>query len=359
MTAAALAAGLWAATGGSAAADFGKPGEPIALTVGHPCCYAPIWSAYVVREKEFWKPRLPVGSTVTFDIGLAGPVVVNAMLAGKQQVGYLGDMPAIVATTKTEVADVRLVATTSLAYDQCNILLVRKDAPAFPAPKDAVKWLADKQFAVPRGSCGDRFAKDLLTREGVTPAAYLNQTIEVITSSFKAGKLDGAVVWEPVASQAVNQGIARRAASGTSYGIQDGAFLAMRADLMAARPDVARGWLEAELDAQLFMADEKNAAEVVRIIRKHVPAYTEADLMKALYGRYPEAEGGTPVRMIQPFGFPPDVRTLLADATTFLHAIKGIAVPTMRPEAVDAGIADAILADRKLSSPVGRIEATD
>jgi hypothetical protein len=34
-------------------------------------------------------------------------------------------------------------------------------------------------------------------RAGIQPSAYLNQNIEVITSNFRAGKLDAAVMWEP------------------------------------------------------------------------------------------------------------------------------------------------------------------
>ena len=36
-------------------------------------------------------------------------------------------------------------------------------------------------------------------------------------------------------------------------------------DLIKKRPDVQRAWLEAELDAQIFLADPKNAAEVSKL----------------------------------------------------------------------------------------------
>ena len=37
------------------------------------------------------------------------------------------------------------------------------------------------------------------------PGSYLNQSIEVISSGFRAGKLDGAVLWEPVTSRLVSR----------------------------------------------------------------------------------------------------------------------------------------------------------
>ena len=198
--AAALAALLVAAITVHAADDFGKPGTPIKLKIGHPCCYTEVWSVMALRGKDLWKKHLPAGSTVEFEIGLQGSTIVNNMLAGKTQVGYVGDLPSIIATTKETVADIRMVAVTGIAFDQCNILLVRKDAPAFKTAEEAVKWLAGKQFAVPKGSCSDILSKDLFAKAKVEPAAYLNQNVEVITSGFRGGKLDGAAISEPISA---------------------------------------------------------------------------------------------------------------------------------------------------------------
>jgi NitT/TauT family transport system substrate-binding protein len=353
----ALASSLAFGGGQAWAFDYGAPGSPVALTVGHPCCYAATWSAYVVRAKEFWKKYLPAGSTVTFEIALAGPPILNAMFAGKQQIGYLGDTPAIIATTKRDMADIRLVAALALAHDQCNILLVRPDAPAFAKAEEAVRWLDKKDFAVPRGTCGDRFAQDIFKRENVTPANYVNKSIELITTGFRAGNIDGAAVWEPVASQLVNQKLARRAASGATYGIMDAAFLTVRADLMQARPDVVQGWIEAELDAELFIADPKNAGEVVAIIKNFVPGFSPDDLKDAIYGRAPAEVGGTDVRMIQPFVFTPDVRALLKDASAFLYSVKAIPSPDFRDDAVESAFVDKAVAKRGLTAPIGKVVA--
>lgn len=335
--------------------EYPPVGKPIDLVVGHPCCYAAIWSAYIANEKQIWKKYLPAGSTVKFEVALAGPPILNAMFAGKQQVGYLGDMPAIIATTKREVADIRLVATPAISYDQCNILLVRADAPKFEKAEEAVRWLNDKQVAAPRGTCSDAFAQNIFKRENVKPAAYLNQTIEVITSAFRAGKLDGAGIWEPVASQIVNQKLARRGASGATYKLTDAAFLTMRNDLIEARPDVAMGWVETELEAEQFIADPKNKEEVVAIVHKYVPGFTPDDLRAAIYGKYPTNEGGSPVRIIQTFSFPQDVRTLLAEDIKFLHSIKGSPVDTLPADAIVDKFAEEALKKHGLKSPIGQL----
>jgi hypothetical protein len=168
-------------------------------------------------------------------------VIVNAMLAGKQHIGYLGDMPAIVAPTKREVADLRIIANVGLSHDQCNVLFVRNDAPRFKTPKEAVAWLNGKTVATPNGSCADLFGRAVFDKEKRAAGSYLNQSLEVITSGFRAGKLDGAVIWEPTASRLVVEGLARRVATGNNFDEPDGAFLDIRADLVKQRPDVVKG----------------------------------------------------------------------------------------------------------------------
>ena len=192
-------AGFVAALGLAAAApsitwagdlEYGKVGEPVNLVIGYQPFYTESWSGIVMRGKKMYEKYLPKGSTVEFSIGLQGAVIVNAMLAGKQHIGYMGDMPAIVSTTKQDVADIRIVATAGVGTDQCNIFLARPDAPKFASAKEGVKWLDGKRVAIPLGSCADRFAQATFKKEGITPSAVLNQNIEVITSGFRAGKID-------------------------------------------------------------------------------------------------------------------------------------------------------------------------
>src|SRR5512135_2937225 len=104
-----LLSGLFLAHHANAAElSFGKPGEPVHLVVGYQPYYTESWSGVVMRGKKFYEKYLPKGSTVDFQIGLQGAIIVNGMLAGKQHIGYMGDMPAVVSTNKQEVADIRL-----------------------------------------------------------------------------------------------------------------------------------------------------------------------------------------------------------------------------------------------------------
>jgi NitT/TauT family transport system substrate-binding protein len=337
--------------------EFGKPGEPIKLVVGHPSHYTAVWSVHVLHGKELWRKYLPAGSTVEYQIGLQGSVIVNNMLAGKQHIGYLGDIPAVVSTTKQEVGDVRIVATLGLGYDQCNVLLARNDAPQFKDAAEAIKWLDGKQVAIPKGSCADRFAEVIFRKGNVKPATYLNQNIEVITSGFRAGKLDATVIWEPVASRLAKEGLARRILSGVNFNEMDGAFLVMRAELLKQRPDVVTGWLNAELDAQLYLSDSRNAADVMRMVKSYTTGMEDKYLWAALYGSYPDSQGGSKQRLTFPFLINADAVHLVDKSTAFLYSIKGINVDKLRPEALTPQFAQQVLGERRLKSPIGNVGA--
>jgi NitT/TauT family transport system substrate-binding protein len=350
----ALMAGFAHAQTGS---DLGKPGGPVKLVVGYQPYYTQAWSGVVMRGKKFYEKYLPKGSEVEFQIGLQGAIIVNNMLAGKQNIGYMGDMPSIVSTTKQDVADIRLVANLGLAYDQCNVFLVRNDAPKFKDANEAIKWLDGKVVAVPKGSCTDRFGQATFKRSNIQPKEYLNQNIEVITSNFRAGKIDAAIMWEPTTSRLIQEGLARRVASGATNQENDGGFLAMRQDLIAARPDVVKAWLNAELDAQLFIADPKNAAEVIRMAKEQTTGFSERVLWFSLYGTYPQNFGGAPVRNYMHYTFTPEARELIKRAAAFLHSIKSINVEQVRPEAIQASWTEEILKERGLKAPIGEIRA--
>jgi NitT/TauT family transport system substrate-binding protein len=343
----------------AAASDlaFGKPGEPIDLVVGYQPYYTQSWSGIVMRGKKFYEKYLPKGSKVEFQVGLQGAIIVNNMLAGKQHVGYLGDMPAIISTTKQSTADLRILATIGLGFDQCNVFLARTDAPKFASSREALKWLNGKQVAAPKGSCTDRFAQATFRKQGIQPKDYLNQNIEVITSNFRAGKIDAAVIWEPTASRLVQEGLARRVASGVSLHETDGGFLVFRADLIKQRPDVVKAWLNAELDAQLYLADEKNAAEVIKLAKEQTSGFSERALWYSLYGSYGKDADGTATRLTLPYAITPAVRAHIDQAAAFLHSIKSIDVEKLRADAVLPEFADQVLKERNVASPVGDVAA--
>jgi NitT/TauT family transport system substrate-binding protein len=365
LKATAVAAALAISTAGCAALGatggdgLGEEGEAVELVVGYQPYYTEAWTGLIMREKEFWKDHLPEGSEVSFEVGLQGSVIVSQMLAGKQHIGYVGDMPAIVAASKRDTRDLRIVSTLGRAQDQCGVFLVSPDAPEFRTQEEALGWFDGKTISTPQGSCTDRIAQATFDKVGVEPKEYLNQSIEVITSSFESGKIDGAIIWEPTASKLVDEGLAERVASGSEADEDDAGFMVMDNELITERPDVAEGWLAAELEAQKFLADPANADEIVQIALDQTEGFTEQQLRDSLYRSWPSAQGGAEdgVRLTLPFVIDEEAQEHIEYSAGFLHEIDAIPVATLPEGAVHTELAEKVLADSEDPEWVGTVKA--
>jgi len=339
----------------SAKVGFGKPGEPVKLVVGYQPYYTASWSGVVLNGKDLWKKYLPKGSSVKFEIGLQGSVVVGKLLGEKNHIGYMGDMPAIVSTMREKQVDLRMISVLGTSKQQCNIFLVPNSAPKFKTGMDAVKWMDGKLIAAPHGACTDRFALLAFEQAGIKPSKYLNMNIENITKNLEAGKIAGAAIWEPTASKIEMAGIARRGATGADFAgadAGDAGFLVMMNEIIQTRPDVHRGWLEAELDAQLFLADLGNA----NAVSKMADDQTEGIDRKVLWASLYRDEGGVN-KLTLDFVFNAKVNKLVTAATAFLAKKKKFGKrKVLRSESIWDGMARKILKERGLKSPLGKID---
>ena len=256
--------------------------DPVKLVVGYQPYDTISYSAVVIRGLELWKKYLPPGSTVEFESALQGAIIVNAMLADKQQIGYLGDMPAVVSTTKAKQAKIKLVASTGLSPGQrCNVIMVRSDAPAFKSAEEAVTWL------------------------------------------------DGS------------------------------GFIAMREDFTTGQAEIAKGWIKAELEAQLFLLDPKNWEKVADLVRSQTEGITTRMAWFSLFGAVPPERGGSPLRDEKPFTFDARVRKHLETIYAFLSKAQVIDVDRAPEGAIDDSLAVAVAKEAGQAVPVGVITPLD
>lgn len=353
----AAVAACWATAGAATAAvsstpaglrSLGAPGEPVTLVVGYQPYYVPAWSALVLRAKRFHERYLPKGTTVVFEALQQGARIADGLQAGSLDVGYLDDLPALAAASRPQDGNLRLVAVLGLGQDRCNMLLVRRDGPS------SLQELASARVAAPARSCADRFARDLLQSRAVTPAAYMGQHIELLASQLRTGRIDAAAVWEPMATRLVQEGAARRLLTGHDTGQGDGAFLAMRAPLLERRPDIARAWLQAELDAQRYLADPANAEDIVRLVQAQTAGFDAATLWNALYAA-PSSQAAEAPRMTLPFVFDDAALQVMRQTLGWLHANGARASAALPPSALVPELARSVLQERGLASPVGQV----
>jgi NitT/TauT family transport system substrate-binding protein len=344
-------------------ANQGGAADAVKLTVGYQPYDTISYSAVVIRALDLWKKYLPPGSEVEFQSALQGSIIVNQMLANKQQIGYLGDMPAVVATTKRSVAPINLVANTGMSAGQrCNVVMVRADAPKFKSSEEAIKWLDGKVVATPQGSCAHRFLGLMIEKTKIKPSQILNQSIEVIATNLRTGKVDGAVLWEPSVSRIgdiVGEGSARVVATGYTFGIPDAGAIAMREDFLKQRPDIAEAWLKTELEAQRYVLDPKNWTKVAEFVKAQTAGITVPMAWFSIYGAIPPAAGGSPVRDEKPFVFDDRVQKLLTETYVYLYGAKVIDTDKAAPGAIDDSIARKVVKDAKVTTPLGTIAAQD
>jgi ABC-type nitrate/sulfonate/bicarbonate transport system substrate-binding protein len=329
--------------------------EPVEITYGYHPYWTGGWTGVVIKQKELWKKYLPEGSKVNFEAHLTGPPMVNAMLADKMQLGTMGDMPSYVATTKKRQGDIRLVSANMISAGQnCNLVVVRPDAPDFASPEEALQWLNDKNVAVHRGTCANRFLASILESNNVTPKNLQYMTIEVISSSFEAGKLDAATMWEPHARKVVEHGHAKYAATGAPYGEWDANFTLMRQDFIEKHPEAAKGWMMAEIEALQIMQDDPMG--VAQMVQNETQGYTNEILWKALYETYPVETGGAETVYIGEMVFSPRVKDLMKKGFEFLHSIKVIRSPDIPEDAINEAPVKAALKEMGLTAPVVEIK---
>ncbi len=329
--------------------------DPVDIVYGYHPYWTGGWNGVIIKEKGLWKKYLPKGSKVKFEPHLTGPPMVNALLADKMQIGTMGDMPSLVATTKTAIADIRLVSVPMFSKgQQCNKILVRKDAPDFASVEEATKWLNGRKFAVHRGTCANRFVESVIEKGAFKPSQLLNMPIEVIASNFESGAIDAAAMWEPHARRQVDLGNAKYVATGAPWNENDADFTLMRQDFIEKHREAAVGWMKAEIEAVRFMAEHPQ--ETVDILHKELTGYSRDAIYGALYATNPPSIGGAEYNYIGKMVFDDDVIDLMKKGYAFLHSVKVTRSPDMPEHPINDAPLKQAMAEMKVSSPVAEIK---
>ncbi|MBX9811806.1 MAG: nitrate ABC transporter substrate-binding protein, partial [Burkholderiales bacterium] len=191
-----LAADNSAATWKSIAAKATNAhGAPVEIKTNYWLAWTGAWDTVIMKEAKLWEKWLPKGSKVEWKRNLQGPPVITDLVANKQQIGYIGDNPSIVATTKRNLAPISIVAVNEMSPGRmCGLVMVRADAPQFKDYREAVKWLNGKTVGVPKGSCADRLGQFIFRKEGVS-VTWQQMQGEVIVTSLQAKRIDAAVLY--------------------------------------------------------------------------------------------------------------------------------------------------------------------
>lgn len=209
----------------------------------------------------------------------AGPALIEALLAGEIDIGYVGPNPAINGYVKSKGEALRIIAGASSG----GALFVVRPAAGINTAKD----LDGKTFASPQlGGTQDVALRYYLQQNGLKTSDK-GGTVKIVPTAnadiltlFQQGKIDGAWVPEPWGTRLLQE------AGGKVYLDErtlwpDGKFVTtlvvVSAKFLNARPDLVKKFLQAHVESSVFVGSNAAAAksisndEITRITSQGLP----------------------------------------------------------------------------------------
>ncbi len=207
-----------------------------------------------------------------------GPLLIEALLAGEIDLGYVGPSPALNGYVKSRGEALRVIAGASSG----GALFVVRPEAAIASPAD----LAGKRIATPqRGGTQDIalrfFAKHagLQTSDEGGSVTVVSMQNSDILAVFQRGQLDGAWVPEPWGTRMVQQ-------AGATVWFDERSrwpderfattHLVVATRFLEEHPALVKAFLGAHVDATLFV--QSNPADTKTIANREIARITTAEL---------------------------------------------------------------------------------
>lgn len=226
--------------------------EKLTLRVGYQPL-TPTWGISIIYQAKLWKKYLPNVEVERFE-AMSGMPLVNNLLAGKQDIAYMGDMPVIVLASKAQLLQTKFVSVTDADEGGASVIYVAKNSPI-----KSVKDLNGKKVSVPFGGYTHRFAEVVEEQERIK-FDFVGQSPEVGLTALQAGRVDAYIPWPPYGPLAVYQGFGRPLVDGTKYKFDALRGAVVSKEFAEKHPEVLIGWLRAELDAHKIMRERPDYA---------------------------------------------------------------------------------------------------
>ena len=216
--------------------------------------YAPI---FVAKQKHWLEDELgKKGVTVKWSSFVAGPPENESFAAGLQDIGVMGDTPAIIA--RSAGVNTRIVGITAVGPKALAIAVPANSPLKNPAD------LKGKKVAVTKGSYAHHLLHVVLKNAGLkaTDIKIIHLSPADLVSAFGRGDVDAASTWEPYLSKLEEAG-GRVLVDGT--GIKKGELVFIAIDDYAKK----NAWVvEAILKAykrgeEYLKANPKQGAELI------------------------------------------------------------------------------------------------
>jgi sulfonate transport system substrate-binding protein len=217
--------------------------------------FAPL---YVAKEKGWLQEQfLRQGAIVKWSSFPAGPPMNESFTFGEQDIGLMGDVPAIIG--RAAGIDTRIIGRTS-SCPTALAVVVGKHSP-ISSPKD----LRGKKVATVRGSYAHHLLAIVLRNAGMTTddIRFMHMSQGDIATALEKGEIDAAAVWEPLITRLCDQGTARVLVDGT--GLKKGILVIVATKAFVDRdPVLVRKFLEVYERGREYIRE--NPREAARLL---------------------------------------------------------------------------------------------
>ncbi|WP_250523670.1 ABC transporter substrate-binding protein [Caballeronia sp. NCF2] len=226
----------------------------------------------VIKQLELLDKYLPhtgkykdIAYNVTWQNATSGPPITNGMIAGKLQIGMMGDYPLLVngATGHATNNDTELVAVIAYnAHGGGNGVVVPKDSPYYD-----LSDLKGKRVSVPFGSAAHGMLLAALQSRNL-PSDYFtlaNQSPEVGSTSIQEKRIDAHADFVPFAELLPYRGYARKIFDGVETGQPTFHGVVVRKDFGQKYPELVTAYIKALMEANEWVRkNPEQAAEKIQ-----------------------------------------------------------------------------------------------
>lgn len=217
--------------------------------------FAPL---YVAKEKGWLQEEfLRQGAIVKWSSFPAGPPMNESFAAGEQDIGLMGDAPAIIG--RAAGMDTRIIGRTSSGPTALAVIVGKHSR--ISSPRD----LRGRKVATVKGSSAHHLLTIVLRNGGMTTddIRFVNMSQRDIATALEKGDIDAAAVREPLVTRLSDQGTARVLVDGT--GLKKGILVSVATKTFIDRnPGLVRKFLEVyERGREYIRGNPREAARLL------------------------------------------------------------------------------------------------
>ena len=214
--------------------------------------YAPI---FVAKHKKWVEEELRnAGSpSVKWSSFSAGPPINESFAAGQQDIGFMGDTPAIIA--KAAGINTRIIGISSAGPQTLAVVVPMNSS--IKSPRD----LKGKKVSVVKGSYAHHLLVLALQKGGLAlnDIQLINLSQADTATAIANGNVDAAAIWEPLITTLEAKGLVRVLVDGT--GIKQGVLVIIATnDFVTQHRDQAKAILRAYQRGVVFVRSNPNEA---------------------------------------------------------------------------------------------------